>query len=268
MILGLLNPASYLLNGKQVDVPGEEVMANAKPYHISPAFSFVAYPNRNSIPFREFYGIPEAETVARGSLRYKGFPEYITALVKMGWIDVQEKEWLKDGMSWAEVMQKAISADDATESALVHRIKKLCAFPNEAEAERVISGFKWIGLLSDEKATVRGGNLLDTLCARLEVLMKYEENERDLVMLQHRFEVEWNDGSKQTLTSTLEAYGEPGGHSAMARLVGIPCGIAVQFVLDGVIDTPGVHAPYTKELCDPLRAAVEAEGLGMVEGVL
>jgi Saccharopine dehydrogenase C-terminal domain len=35
-------------------------------------YSFVAYPNRNSVPFREFYNIPEAETVIRGSLMYKG----------------------------------------------------------------------------------------------------------------------------------------------------------------------------------------------------
>ena len=39
----------------------------------------------------------------------------------------------------------------------------------------------------------RAGNLLDTLCARLESLMKYEQGERDLVMLQHKFVVEWAD---------------------------------------------------------------------------
>ena len=54
----------------------------------------------------------------------------------------------------------------------------------------------------------------------------------------------------------------------MARLVGVPCGIAVQAVLDGTLKTPGVLAPYTKELCDPLRAALEAEGITMTERVL
>jgi Saccharopine dehydrogenase C-terminal domain len=53
----------------------------------------------------------------------------------------------------------------------------------------------------------------------------------------------------------------------MARLVGVPCGIAVQCVLDGVLKTPGVHAPYTKEICDPLRTALEAEGITMIERV-
>jgi spermidine synthase / saccharopine dehydrogenase (NADP+, L-glutamate-forming) len=54
----------------------------------------------------------------------------------------------------------------------------------------------------------------------------------------------------------------------MALTVGLPCGIATQLVLDGVINKPGVHAPYSKELCDPLREILEAEGLGMVERVL
>lgn len=54
----------------------------------------------------------------------------------------------------------------------------------------------------------------------------------------------------------------------MAKLVGVPCGIAVQLVLDGVLKTPGVLAPYTKEICDPLREALEAEGITLTERVL
>jgi len=114
--------------------------------------------------------------------------------------------------------------------------------------------------------------------------MKYETGERDLVMLQHKFFVEWADGTEvcviavfskyplnvfqQILTSTLEAYGSPSGHSAMALTVGLPAGIATQLVLDGVLSTPGVQAPYTKEICDPIRKILEEEGLGLVERVL
>lgn len=46
--------------------------------------------------------------------------------------------------------------------------------------------------------------------------------------LQHYFEVENKDGSRDTITSTLCEYGAPigsGGYSAMAKLVGIPCGV-------------------------------------------
>ena len=153
-------------------------------------------------------------------------------------------------------------------SSLVARIKELHQFPDEAESRRIISGLKWIGLFSNEKATIRDGNLLDTLCAQLETLMAYAPGERDFVMLQHKFVVEWADGKVDTLTSTLEAYGKPDGYSAMALTVGLPCGIATQLVLDGVISTPGVLAPYTKEICDPIRKILESEGLGLVEKVL
>ena len=86
-------------------------------------------------------------------------------------------------------------------STLVARVKELCQFPDEGEAERIVTGLRWIGLFSSEKATVRAGNLLDTLCAQLEAKMQYEENERDLVMLQHKFVVEWADGKRVCLLS-------------------------------------------------------------------
>jgi spermidine synthase / saccharopine dehydrogenase (NADP+, L-glutamate-forming) len=74
----------------------------------------------------------------------------------------------------------------------------VCKFPNGAEEERIVSGLKWIGLLSSEPIKPKGSpvNALDTLCARLESLMKYEPGEADLVMLQHKFVVEWKDGSR------------------------------------------------------------------------
>ncbi|KAF8575259.1 spermine synthase [Ramaria rubella] len=53
VLLALLNTASYLANGKPHTVSGTDLMGAAKPYWISPAFAFVAYPNRDSVPFRE-----------------------------------------------------------------------------------------------------------------------------------------------------------------------------------------------------------------------
>jgi spermidine synthase / saccharopine dehydrogenase (NADP+, L-glutamate-forming) len=48
-------------------------------------------------------------------LRYQGFPEFVRALVKMGWLDDVTKDWLKEGMTWREVMQRVIGAQDASE---------------------------------------------------------------------------------------------------------------------------------------------------------
>jgi saccharopine dehydrogenase-like NADP-dependent oxidoreductase len=88
-----------------------------------------------------------------------------------------------------------------------------------------------------------------TLSALLEEKCQFQEGEVDLVILQHTFEIEKADGKLETVTSTLEAYGDRnGGPSAMARLVGVPCGMAVQFVLEGKLNKPGVHAPYDEEV--------------------
>jgi hypothetical protein len=51
-------------------------------------------------------------------------------------------------------------------------------------------------MFSSEKVQWRNDSLLDTLCARLETLMKYKPGERDLVMLQHKFVVKWKDGTQ------------------------------------------------------------------------
>ena len=81
-------------------------------------------------------------------------------------------------------------------SSLVASLGEKCKFPSEAESDRITSGMRYFGLFSSEKATIRGGNLLDTLCGQLEKLLSFQPGERDLVMLQHKFVVEWKDGKK------------------------------------------------------------------------
>ncbi|KEF61722.1 saccharopine dehydrogenase [NADP+, L-glutamate-forming] [Exophiala aquamarina CBS 119918] len=254
VLLALRNAAKFYKDGKVVDIPGPELMATAKPYYIYPGFAFVAYPNRDSTPYRERYSIPEAQTVIRGTLRYQGFPEFVKVLVDIGFLSDEEQSFLKPSdkpITWAEATQKIIGATSSKESDLAWGISSKTTFADTPEKERIISGLKWIGVFSDKAITPRG-NPLDTLCATLEEKMQYEKDERDMVMLQHRFEIEHKDGSKETRTSTLVDYGDPKGYSAMAKLVGVPCGVACLMVLDGRIKQKGILAPVTWDLAEPL----------------
>lgn len=54
----------------------------------------------------------------------------------------------------------------------------------------------------------------------------------------------------------------------MARLVGMPCGVAAQQVLDGVITTPGVLAPLNAKINGPLIEALKEEGIECREEVI
>ncbi len=76
-----------------------------------------------------------------------------------------------------------------------------------------------------------------------------------------------NGHVQETFTSTLELLGDPDRFSGMALSVGVTCGIATQLLLDNhpALRKPGVLAPYTTEICNPIRELVEKEGINMVE---
>ncbi len=74
--------------------------------------------------------------------------------------------------------------------------------------------------------------------------------------MQHEVVGVYPSGTREMITSTLVAFGEPDGDSAIARTVGLPAAIAAAMVLDGRIAdrgvlipvSPGVYAPILDEL--------------------
>ena len=132
---------------------------------------------------------------------------------------------------------------------MVSRLEQLQTVPPH-QLTIVISKFRDLGLFSDEPISPRG-SVMRTLSALLEEKCAFQPGEVDLVLLQHTFEITWADGRTETRTSSLEAYGEPNGYSAMAKLVGVPCGMAVQFVLEGKLNEPGVRQPYDEPVSLP-----------------
>lgn len=267
MLLALGNTAKFYEAGSVKEIPGKELMASARNYSTGfTGFAFVAYPNRDSTPFREKYAIPEAQTITRGTLRYEGFPEFIRVLVDMGFLSQEPHDFLKSSSTpppWKEATAKILKSSSSSEQDLTWAISSKTSFKDTDEKHRILAGLRWIGLFSDEAISPRS-TPLDTLCATLERKMAYEEGERDLVFLQHKFEIEHADGKHETRTSTLCEYGDPKGYSAMAKLVGIPCGVAVMQVLEGKLPK-GLLAPYTPEVCDPLREELRGWGIEMVE---
>lgn len=75
---------------------------------------------------------------------------------------------------------------------------------------------------------------------------------------------------QNTITSTLELFGEPNGYIAMFKGVGVTCDIAAQMILDGfaTLSQPGILAPYSREIRDAIRAKVETKSIKLVEEML
>ncbi|KAG8159780.1 hypothetical protein KVR01_010417 [Diaporthe batatas] len=265
VLLALGNTAKYWQDGKEVEIAGKELMGAAKPYFIYPGYAFVAYPNRDSTPYNERYSIPEAQTIIRGTLRYQGFPEFIRTLVQIGFLTETPVDILSKPTTWREATKAIVGAASSSEEDLKKAILSKATFNSPEEESRILSGLAWVGIFSDEEITPRG-NPLDTLCATLEKKMQYEGDERDMVLLQHKFGIEHADGRKETRTSTLVEYGDPKGYSAMAKLVGVPCAVAVKQVLDGTITEKGVVAPMKWSVCEPILNELKNKyGINMEE---
>jgi len=121
VLLALQNSAKYYKNGKVDEIDGQQLMSHAKPYYIYPGYAFVAYPNRDSTPYKARYMIPEADTIIRGTLRYQGFPEFVRTLVDMGFLNQEEQAFLKPVidqpvLTWKEATQQVLGATKDNES--------------------------------------------------------------------------------------------------------------------------------------------------------
>lgn len=71
-LLNMLSGARYLEDGVVVDIEDNGgLMDAANSMDFLPGFSLEGYPNRDSTIYTDLYGIREAHTVLRGTLRYK-----------------------------------------------------------------------------------------------------------------------------------------------------------------------------------------------------
>ncbi|KAK5115915.1 Saccharopine dehydrogenase [NADP(+), L-glutamate-forming] [Meristemomyces frigidus] len=271
VLLAARNTGVFYKDDKKETTPGEKLMSTARPYLIYPGYATEAYPNRDSTPFRARYNIPEARNLVRGTLRYQGNPAFVQKLRDLGLLSEEAQDYLKTPATWQDAFAKIVGSSSSTEKDLLWAVTSKTDFANTEEKERVVAGLRWIGLFSSEQIEPRG-TPLDCLCATLEKKMQYEEGERDFVLLQHKFEIEWADGRKEMRTSTLAEYGEPEGsgkYSAMAKLVGVPCAVAVRMILEGEITEKGILAPVTYELAEPIRVKLLKEyGIELKEKTL
>ncbi|KAF8523503.1 hypothetical protein BU17DRAFT_85821 [Hysterangium stoloniferum] len=160
-----------------------QLMQSAAPIKVG-VFGFEGYANRDSVPFAELYDIPEAVEVLRGTLRWSGFCVFVGVLVGIGWLDQEPKGSVERG----DDVGGGHGGDVSFGSAILAAIASL--LPGDKHTrDQVVSCLRWIRLLGAEKATVRA-TLFDTLCARLEELMRYEQGAQDMIVFQHRFGVQ------------------------------------------------------------------------------
>ncbi|HDM67190.1 MAG TPA: saccharopine dehydrogenase, partial [Thermoplasmatales archaeon] len=250
VLLASRNPARWLENGEIVEVPGEKLFEHYYLMDVPGVGTFENYPNRDSVKYKDLYGLKDALTVYRGTFRMTGWCETMRALVAMGWLSDQPVSSF-DGKTYGDLTRyliKASSSDDLAEATARYLGLKTYS--------AVIKRFLWLGLLGDEPLPEDVSTPLDYLYKITTKKMMLQENERDMIVMHHEFHVRYPDEEKY-LTSTLVQYGEVGGDSAVAKTVALPAAIAVKHILNGTISLTGVHIPTLPELYNPILDELE-----------
>jgi saccharopine dehydrogenase (NADP+, L-glutamate forming) len=260
VLLASKNPSRWLEDGKIKEYPGEELFENYYIQDVPGVGSFENYPNRNSVPYKEIYGLKDANTVYRGTFRMTGWCETMRNVVALGWLS---EEPLKnfEGKTYADVTKKLVDAKPNDEL-----VKATAKFLGLKPYSTVIKRLEWLGLFSDEKLPSDKDNPLDYLNVLTLKKMILGENERDMIVMHHEFVAKY-PSKKEYITSTLVDYGILGDDSSVARTVSIPAAIAVKMILSGKINITGVHIPVIPQIYNPILDELEGIGIKFKEEI-
>jgi saccharopine dehydrogenase-like NADP-dependent oxidoreductase len=237
------NPARYLEEGRVVEVPGSELFAHPERVEVPGAGSFEGYPNRDSLPYIEMYGLEDVRTMFRGTLRNLGHCETWYQWVKLGLLDPAERSDLQRLTRRAWIAGLAGGGDDIAAS-----LSAKLGVPRNHPA---ITKLAWLGVFEDRPLPISRGSNVDVMAVQMRERCSFEEGERDLIVLQHEFVIEAEEGRRKVF-STLVDYGIPAGDSAMARTVSLPVAIATRLILAGQIAERGVVAPVAPTSYEPI----------------
>ncbi len=255
------NAARFREDGKQVDIPGEELFTHTHRVRVEGLDEFEAYANRDSLPYIGVYGLEGIETMFRGTFRYVGWCETLKAIVDIGLLDETPTTY-PAGTTYQKFMAGFLRSggSGALRNDLAAQLGLDAASP-------ILDRFEWLGLLSDEPIAIseKPTTPLDVLCARMDQKMKYKPGERDMIALCHFFLAKFDDGHEERISSTMINYGQPNGDSSMARSVSLPAAIATKLIIAGEITTPGVHIPVTKNIYEPVLNELATLGIQCVE---
>ncbi|MER3465257.1 MAG: hypothetical protein C4329_13425 [Chitinophagaceae bacterium] len=100
----------------------------------------------------------------------------------------------------------------------------------------------------------------DVLLFTLEKKLALQPHEKDLIVMLHELEYELH-GKKYKRTSSLVTTGKDAQHTAMAKTVGLPLGIAAKLILNDSIQLKGLHIPILPQVYNAVLPELEKQGI-------
>jgi saccharopine dehydrogenase-like NADP-dependent oxidoreductase len=254
------NAARFQRDGQIVELPGEELFDHYWPVHINSLGEFEGYPNRDSMPYTETYGIQPTDWMFRGTLRNVGWCATLKRIAEMGLLD--ETPWADPPATFREFTARLMDVSPDTDFPAA-----LAAKWGMCHDSKPITDLAWLGLFSDEPLPEGQNTPIDVLATQMMAKMAYQPGERDMIIMQHEFVAQYPD-HREAITATMIDYGIPYGDTSMSRTVGLPAAIAVRMILQGEFPgLTGVHVPVIPEIYEPVLAELAQLDISLTEAV-
>lgn len=260
VVLAGQGTAQFLEDNKLKYIPYRRLFRQYRLVEIPKMGTYEVYANRDSLLYREAYGLQDIRTMFRGTIRNRGFCDAWNALVRIGLTDATFPIVNSEQLTYHDLMEAFLGISQHTGS-VKDRVAKMIEMDPEGE---VMKKLEWLGLFSKRRIKVKDATpalILENLLLEKWAL---KPDEKDMVIMQHVFEYELNR-KKKKLTATLIMDGLNGMETAMSRLVGLPLGIFVKLLMLGKISTTGVNIPTMPEVYEPVMAELEEHGVKFIE---
>ncbi|HSW68182.1 MAG TPA: saccharopine dehydrogenase C-terminal domain-containing protein [Bacteroidales bacterium] len=252
------NDGNYLRYGKKVNIPTEELFKNPLQVDFSGVGRLEVYPNRDSLPYIALYGIPETQTIMRGTFRFPGWCVSIDAMKALRLISSDSNDFT--GKTYAGFIAMMIGADDSSNIRM-----KTAAYLGVPATAHSLDAIEWLGLFSDEPMNRQIDTPFEITSDLMISKMELGNEERDMVVMQHIFLASYPNGSQEVIKSSMLDFGTPATDTAVARTVALPAAIGVEMILKGEITEKGVQIPVIPGIYNPILDRLEEMDIRMIE---
>lgn len=251
--------ATYIDHGRYKYIPYHQLFRRTEKMDILDVGSFEMYPNRDSLSYRNTYHLENIPTILRGTLRRPGYSEAWNVFVQLGATDDTIIMEDSENMTYRDFINSFLPYHETQPVE-----KKLCNYLNIDKNSEIFKRLTWLGIFEDTKVNLPNATPAQILQKLLEEKLCLDEEDKDMIVMQHQFDYKINEQLKR-IKSSLVVRGKDKVHTAMSITVGIPVAIATKLLLTGIIEERGVIVPTMKSIYEPVLKELEDYDIVFVE---
>lgn len=256
VLAGQGGAAKFIQEGTYKYIPYNKLFRRTEFLEVDGYGRFEGYANRDSLKYRSVYGLDEALTVFRGTIRRVGYSKAWDMFVQLGMTDDTYVIDDSEQMSYREFINLFLPyhPSDSVEIKLRHQLK---IDQDDVMWDKLVE----LDLFNDNKKIgLKNATPAQALEKILTDSWTLQPDDKDMIVMYHKFGYEIN-GERKQIDSTMVCIGDDQTYTAMAKTVGLPVAMATLQILNGNIKTPGVQLPIKKEVYEPILKELEEYGV-------